>query len=258
MLSRVLVILVGVPLLYVFFQAGDPVRLLLFATISIRGQYELYQMLPKPGIPKHPVLEYALGTGILGLGIQLGLEGIVLGLAISLLILMSAGVLRGLETSVYHRFALGVTGLLYLPFCLAFYLLIGQKHGGLCLFGVLAVIWILDIGAFIAGSFLRGPKLAPRISPNKTISGAVGGALACCGAVFILTQYQIIPLSSHQASIFALLVSVFGQIADLFESALKRETGVKDTGNLFGGHGGMLDRLDSVVFLGPISWFFLK
>jgi phosphatidate cytidylyltransferase len=110
------------------------------------------------------------------------------------------------------------------------------------------VVWGTDIGAYLIGRLIGGPRLAPRISPGKTWSGALGGlaaaALAGAGA-----GYE----HPFAAAVLALLLSVIAQAGDLLESALKRHFGVKDSGTLIPGHGGLLDRLDGVLTAAPAA-----
>jgi phosphatidate cytidylyltransferase len=257
MLSRLLVIFLGIPFVFFCLWLGDLSRFLLFFSVSCRGQYEIFSLFPSPAIPKHPILEYVLGGGILYAAIEYGEHGILLAVAVSVLILASAVVLRGLIGDGFKRFSLGIVSLFYLPFCLAFFFLLGKRNGFVELFAVLTSIWVLDIGAYVFGWTLRGPWLSPRISPNKTISGAVGGALSCMAAIWALNQAGCFQIPFPRLAGFGITVSVLGQIGDLFESVLKREAGVKDTAKFLGDHGGMLDRLDSILFLGPVSYYFL-
>ncbi|WP_077326191.1 phosphatidate cytidylyltransferase [Virgibacillus siamensis] len=142
---------------------------------------------------------------------------------------------------------------------MGFYYLLATRNGveiqGLInIFYVLIIIWVTDTGAYFAGRAFGKKKLWPMISPNKTIEGAIGGVVAACitGVVFQL----IVPLSSMIGVIIVtILVSIFGQIGDLVESAFKRHYGVKDSGDLLPGHGGILDRLDSLLFVLPILHF---
>ena len=113
-----------------------------------------------------------------------------------------------------------------------------------------AVVWATDTGAFFVGRILGGPKLAPRISPNKTWSGAIGGLAAgvlAAIAVDILSGW----LNLGSAIALALLVAVVAEVGDLVESMLKRRFKVKDAGALIPGHGGALDRLDSMLLAAP-------
>ena len=121
---------------------------------------------------------------------------------------------------------------------------------------MLAVLWLLlsvwscDIGAFISGRSIGGPKLAPRISPNKTWAGLLGGILAAVVASVLLALIS----GSGSIVLFAIhgaLLALISQCGDLAESSLKRRFDVKDSGNLIPGHGGILDRVDGVLFAAP-------
>lgn len=125
---------------------------------------------------------------------------------------------------------------------------------------IIATAMLTDTFAYLVGSKLRGPKLAPKISPNKTISGAVGGLLGgILGAMLVFLIAKNIPaLSSifmmHSLTwwkflLVGLFCSLVGQVGDLFESKLKRNANIKDSGSIFPGHGGMLDRIDAMIFV---------
>lgn len=109
-----------------------------------------------------------------------------------------------------------------------------------------AVVWATDIVAFFVGRMVGGPRLAPRISPNKTWSGALGGALGAAGAAVAVAK--LMPLGGTAALVVvAVALSIVAQAGDIFESALKRRFGVKDSSGLIPGHGGLMDRLDGFV-----------
>jgi phosphatidate cytidylyltransferase len=112
-----------------------------------------------------------------------------------------------------------------------------------------AIIWSTDIFAFFAGRIFKGAKLAPAISPNKTWSGLVGGVLASV-AIGFLSSFMFKGDIAFFMFISALL-SVLEQVSDLCESKVKRHFGVKDSGNIIPGHGGLLDRLDGMIFVAP-------
>lgn len=117
---------------------------------------------------------------------------------------------------------------------------------------VISVVAATDTGAYIAGRTIGGPKLAPRISPGKTWAGLMGG-IACGVVVSVLfTDRVFTPGTLPEAVAIGALLSVISQLGDLFESWLKRKAGVKDSGKLLPGHGGLLDRVDGLLFAAPI------
>ena len=120
------------------------------------------------------------------------------------------------------------------------------------LFWMFAIIWATDIFAFFAGKSLGGAKIAPAISPNKTWSGLIGGVLASMGIGII--SAMIFPGSIIFFLIISVLISIVEQISDLVESKFKRIFGVKDSGDIIPGHGGVLDRLDGMILVAPLVW----
>jgi phosphatidate cytidylyltransferase len=118
------------------------------------------------------------------------------------------------------------------------------------------VVFLGDTGAFYVGSYLGRHKLSPIVSPNKTIEGAFGGIAAnlSVGAFF---KYFFIPrLPWGLGLLFFLTLGVVGQVGDLFESKLKRDSNIKDSGSLLPGHGGVLDRIDALLFAAPVAYLF--
>jgi phosphatidate cytidylyltransferase len=148
-------------------------------------------------------------------------------------------------------------GLLYVPFLLAHFILMHKlEEGRLWILFTLVVVYFGDTAAFYIGRTWGRKKLAPAISPGKTVEGgigAIGGSIA--GALFF--KFFFLPqLPAFQALALAVGVSILGQMGDLFESLLKRSAQVKDSGKMIPGHGGLLDRIDSVLFAGPLVYYF--
>lgn len=116
------------------------------------------------------------------------------------------------------------------------------------------VVWATDIGAYMVGRQIGKHKLWPDISPNKTIEGALGGVASAVviAVIFILIQPQIFQHNLVTMIIFTIIFSIVGQFGDLVESAIKRHYGVKDSGKILPGHGGILDRFDSMLFVFPM------
>lgn len=111
-----------------------------------------------------------------------------------------------------------------------------------------AVTWAADIGAYAVGSTLKGPKLWPRFSPNKTWSGFIGGLAAAMAVGTLMSAWSVFQLNLAAAALIGLLVGFATMAGDLWESAIKRRFGVKDSGDLIPGHGGLLDRVDGLMF----------
>ena len=133
---------------------------------------------------------------------------------------------------------------------LALVLIREQDHGLLLSLWALVLVWMTDIGAFFAGRAIGGPKLAPRVSPNKTWAGLIGGIVTATAFAFVLHVGYDLPLRLLLATP---VLGVVAQGGDLFESWLKRRAGVKDSGNVLPGHGGLLDRLDGLVPVAPLA-----
>ena len=150
--------------------------------------------------------------------------------------------------------ALGVAlgALLILPTWLALVQL--RQVGPLALIAIMAVVWLADIAAYFSGRALGRHKLAPSISPGKTWEGAVGGALAVIVYGFVLAPRLPAALAENSALLLLVLVvlTAISVIGDLFESLLKRQAGIKDSSNILPGHGGVLDRIDSLTSTLPL------
>ena len=132
----------------------------------------------------------------------------------------------------------------------------GLPAGAGWLFLVVGATWAMDIAAYVVGRAIGRHKLCPAISPGKTIEGAIGGLV---GAVAVACGMGMwLGLSVVQAVLLGVLLGIGGQAGDLFESLLKRRAGVKDSGALLPGHGGVLDRFDSLLFNAPIAYYTLR
>lgn len=155
-----------------------------------------------------------------------------------------------------------VTGVLYLAISFySFYLCRGL--GGAHIFLLLFMVWASDIGAYFFGKFIGGPKLIPQVSPNKTWAG-LGGALLSPALVllgFVLIYEGGAAFDLYLLALFMVvggIIGIIGQAGDLLMSHVKRQAGVKDTGHLIPGHGGLLDRIDSLLLVTPVFYVLLK
>lgn len=161
---------------------------------------------------------------------------------------------RDLST-VTAQLGFTVIGFLYLPLMLSFFAgLRTLDHGVEWVFLVLLLVMVGDSSAYFVGSAIGKAKLYPAISPNKSIEGAVGGLVGSLVAVLIYTYYFFPQFGIVSIVVIVISVGLLSQIGDLFESMLKRSCGVKDSGTMIPGHGGLLDRLDSLLFAFPAAY----
>jgi len=169
-------------------------------------------------------------------------------------------VLRPPREDAFTRWVWTIAGILYIGWLLSHWVALrGLDDGRNWVFFALFITFASDTTAFLVGRVIGSHYLARHISPGKTWEGAIAGAGAAIAAslVFIMPTPFTLHLSYAQAMPLALLVSIFGQLGDLTASLLKRNTGVKDSGNLIPGHGGILDRLDSIVFAGLVVYYYV-
>lgn len=258
--NRVITALWGLPLviLAVWFDWPLPWLTLLVALWGVLAAIEFYRM---TGVWKtlaltvfglvwtllfilQPHLDYAQSIPML-------LTSCVI---ISLIILIF---LRDRE-GVFQRWAWMLAGIFYIGWLLGFFVALRLEGGRGWVFLALFATFASDTAAYFIGKAFGRHKLAPSISPGKTLEGAIAGV---CGAAVASLLITFIPslqigLGYGQAIALGLLISVFGQTGDLAESLLKRSTGVKDSGNLLPGHGGILDRTDSLLFAGAVAYYF--
>lgn len=154
--------------------------------------------------------------------------------------------------------ALVAFGPLYVGLCLGYVLQTrAMPDGEFLVFGLFLITWAADTGAYYIGMTLGRHKLAPAISPNKTVEGLAGGLIAALLAALLARAWFLPSLTAADCVAVAGLLTIAGLLGDLAESAMKRGAGVKDSGNLIPGHGGMLDRLDSLLFTAPSFYYYV-
>jgi phosphatidate cytidylyltransferase len=162
--------------------------------------------------------------------------------------------------SVAGRYAATVAGIVYAGFLttfLAFLKRIDPDHGGDTVVIVLLVAWVADTGGYFAGRFLGKAKLYEAVSPKKTWAGAWGGIAGSLLGVAVLKLFFAEWLSWVDVVLIAIPGGILGQLGDLAESLIKRSVGKKDSGSLLPGHGGILDRIDAVLFIAPYVYAYL-
>jgi phosphatidate cytidylyltransferase len=151
-----------------------------------------------------------------------------------------------------------IFGMLYIGFTLGHLLLIrGLPDGIFLIFFVILVTWAGDTGAYYAGVSMGRTPLAPRISPNKTVEGLLGGCILAVVIALIARAWFLPSFTIVDALVLGVMLTVAGLLGDLSESMFKRGAGVKDSGGLIPGHGGMLDRLDSLLLTAPTYYYYV-
>lgn len=199
-----------------------------------------------------------------------GGRGLTLLMALVLLTACAVVFYRGIDEEPLLSASATVLGALYTGGTLSFAVLlrslpevmgtipVHRWEGTLLVLLPLAVTWAGDTGAFFVGRSIGKTRLAPRVSPGKTVEGGVGGLVASTAvgvaAGFVLDGFGTIPMSPLVGGVIGLVLGAAGQLGDLAESLLKREAGVKDSGRLLPGHGGVLDRLDALFFTLPLAY----
>lgn len=169
---------------------------------------------------------------------------------------------RNLITLGVPYISIGVGALYWMYFLFdAFGSIPGEKGSFVMTLWFILMVWSVDIGAYIVGTNLKGPKLAPKISPNKTWSGLIGGIILSVAVSFIYMYATknifdlAMPLSEQiKFAELGAVIAVVAQIGDLIESSIKRYLGVKDSSALIPGHGGIFDRIDGLIFAAPIIY----
>jgi phosphatidate cytidylyltransferase len=251
-MTRVLTSLVLIPIgLYLTLWAPYPALVAAAAVVACGCYYEYRGLAAAYRLPTFGSAGYVAGVAIIILPGDLG-PLLVLTALMALALSLFTGELR----TALPRASVFVFGLLYAFGTWRFALLLHRLNPYWLLFA-LVINWVGDISAFYIGRAFGKRKLAPTISPAKTWAGAAGSlaASAAFGCVFLWKLLPSVPWA--QAIAFALASNAAGQMGDLAESAIKRGAGVKDSGALLPGHGGVLDRLDSAMFALPVLYVLL-
>ncbi|GBC59300.1 phosphatidate cytidylyltransferase [Desulfonema ishimotonii] len=163
------------------------------------------------------------------------------------------------DPAVLSDIALQVRAVVYIPVLLSFAILIRNGSDGLVwLFFLLGIVFAGDIGALYAGTYLGKHKLCPSVSPGKTVEGALGGLAANLLIGSLIRVFFLPGMAWGGSLLFFLCAGIAGQVGDLFESEFKRAAGIKDSGVILPGHGGILDRIDALLFALPVAYFFKK
>jgi phosphatidate cytidylyltransferase len=254
--SRILVTVVLLPLVIGLVYLGGWWLFGLGLVAGLMALHELYRISREH---RPLVLGGYLGFVLALLGLQLGgLPWMAGGIVSTFLFSFVVFGLSDVRPSATTSFGVTVLGVVWVGAGIGFLLLVRDlpEHGFWAAMAILFAVFAADTAAFLVGRAIGRHRMAPAISPGKTWEGFAAGVLAAMAAAFLLLykdrdEFLTIPETLALGAAVA-LASVFG---DLFESAVKRDLEVKDSGRLLGGHGGMLDRLDSLLWAGPAAYF---
>lgn len=258
--KRVVTAIVLIPLVYSIVKYSNPALfLLVVAAIVLIGQYEFYKFHFR-NFNRFTLLGLLSGFGLLltfGSGVSLQAREAVLGAVIFITFsgfLFFKKSLDGALTGV----SVVVFGVLYISWTLGHLISLRLlANGQNLIFFVLIITWGVDTGAYYSGKLLGKHKLSPQISPGKTIEGAIGGVITCIGAAFLARWLFLTELRFNSTVLIGFILGIISQLGDLSESLLKRSAGFKDSGSIIPGHGGMLDRVDSLIFTVPAFYYFI-
>lgn len=233
-----------------------------FAAIFL-GLYEFYKMTYKPETIEINVIVGTLGGMILFANGFLHAYGLTSPMIYStyafyLIIVFIAELFRK-KANPINNWAYYFLGQIYvaIPFSLLNYIIFIQGYQPWLLLALFITLWVNDTGAYITGMLFGKHKLFERVSPKKTWEGFIGGAVFVLISGYVLSRF-ITDISLWQWLVFSEIVVIFGTLGDLSESLLKRTENVKDAGKLIPGHGGILDRFDSMILAAPVIWIYLS
>ena len=258
LLSRVLVAAVGLPVVLGLAWLGGWWLFALAAPVAVIALHELYRMTRalRPVVLAGYIGSVAALVGAVAGGLEWALAGFLTTFALALLLKGVAGTRQPTAVSVSTT----ILGAGWVGLGLAHLVLIREipEHGRDAIFAVLFADFAANTAAYFVGRFLGRHKLAPTLSPGKTWEGFLAGAAA---AVFVAWIWLYEPtgfLDGWRSLVLGGAVALAVPLGDLFESALKRDMRVKDTGRLLGGHGGVLDRIDAHLFAVPAAYYVLR
>ncbi|MCY6958263.1 phosphatidate cytidylyltransferase [Clostridium brassicae] len=249
------------PLIIVLFAGGVYLKYVVMF-LSLMGMYEFFKIVQSKGI--RPISGICYLVCIIYYVFFIGKDptnykNVFSILVIAMIIMLCIPIIS--EEYSFIDVAITIFGFLYIAVLLSFIVQVNKKHFGNYLVWLIFISsWLCDTSAYYVGKYFGKNKLCPRISPKKTIEGSIGGLLGStisCGlyGAFIISKGVNIPL--YNFYLIGIICGVLGQFGDLVASSIKRHTGVKDFGDVIPGHGGILDRFDSILFASAVVYYYI-
>ena len=271
-IERLLISLIGIPLLLYIIAKGGFLFFALVVIISIVSMNEFYNF-PKSSIDIKTRFFGAISCILFALNYStvytpteylpyINKDLIIISLIIAFILYIMIELLipnrRLIETIFYTVF-----GVIYIPFLLCSLIAISDfdhLNGSRFTLLLFVTVWMADSAAYFVGNAFGRTKMIESISPKKTIEGFIGGYIGSLLCVFIFTYFELLKfsLTTLQIILLSISIGIFGQLGDFFESMIKRNYKIKDSSNLLLGHGGFLDRFDSIIISSPLIFIFLR
>ena len=266
LLTRLYSAFIGIVLLAIVMGAPGIYMNIALTLISLVGLHELYRAFRQAGLKPIAWFGY-LSTIVVLFSDRISLEKgkmYLLAAVFAVILLLCTNLVLSKGKLNFIDVSITIFSILYIPFLLSFIGFTRKMDNGV-VFVWLTLIggWVTDTMAYFSGRFLGKNKLIPSISPKKTIEGAIGGVLGCTLIIFlygiiVLNKYYHINIAPINFVIMGIILSVAAQFGDLTASSIKRAAKIKDFGTIMPGHGGVIDRFDSILFVAPIVYFYLQ
>jgi len=258
-LVRTITTIMGVSLAFlIIFWEGFPFYIIIII-IAMLGLRELYSIAQKQGYKPSYILGTILTLYFIFIAIcdvyilNYYIENIIITFIIILSFIIQ--LFKKDFSKVLSEISITIFGSIYLGYLFSFLLKIKDlPNGNYYLISLLIITWSNDVGAYLIGTKFGKKRMFPKISPKKTIEGSIGGIIFSIAGTFALKNWLNLPLD--ELIFLGLIIAIIGQLGDLFESVLKRGSGIKDSGTLIPGQGGILDCLDSLIFTAPVFYYY--
>jgi phosphatidate cytidylyltransferase len=255
------------PCLFIIAHRGGIFYLILIDAVIVLGLFEFYRMMEAKGLRPYKWIGVLSGGALPWyLFFRQGVYANVL-LTLTFLAVMIAELVRKDKGHAVYHISVTIFGVLYVSWLGSHLMLLrelpvmaGLDYPVGFTFVIIAftLTWCCDTGAYAFGKIFGRTKLFPSVSPGKTVEGAVGGAILSIAGILTARLVLDMPLGATEAVILAVAASIIGQLGDLVESMIKRDVKIKDSSTTIPGHGGILDRFDSLLFTAPLIYYSLR
>ena len=270
--QRVLTAVVGVPLLYFILYLGGIPFLILILLVILFGNIELFKLLEAKGIQTERELGIAFSLA-LGIAAYFGYFYFAVVFSFAVIITFLLTLRRQDLSNAIIALSTGLFAIIYIGWFLSHAILLRnidhnsnlktyvetvQGHSDIGFFYIFLVVsctFLNDTGAYFIGRWKGKRKLIPHVSPGKTLEGTIGGIISSAIAAIVGNLIFKSPIEYHWVVLFGLVIGIVAVLGDLTESLIKRSAEAKDSGGILPGHGGILDRFDSLIFTFPVSYY---